>query len=95
MDRRTFPALAGRSVAGLALPAGLSAVVEPSGMAPSHLRVQTARYRSRDAVTEGLVSVFPDAPPPVLRMTQGTPFSIDVMNTLEEATNQGSMVRRF
>ena len=86
MDRRTFLALAGGSVAGLALPAGLSAVAEPSGMAPSNLRVQTARYRWRDAATEDLVSVFPDVPPPVLRMTQGMPFSIDVTNTLAEAT---------
>ena len=86
MDRRGFLALAGAGAAGLALPSGLAAFARASEAPPSELRIQAASYRLRDAVTENMVSVFPDAPPPVLRMREGMPFSIDVTNTLEEAS---------
>ncbi len=86
MDRRGFLALAGAGAAGLALPSGLAAFARASEAPPSELRIQAASYRLRDAVTENMVSVFPDAPPPVLRMREGVPFSIDVTNTLEEAS---------
>ncbi|MBA8909133.1 MULTISPECIES: multicopper oxidase family protein [Aminobacter] len=36
--------------------------------------------------TEGMMSFHADGPPPVLRLPQGKPFSIDVVNELEEAT---------
>ncbi|WP_204376997.1 multicopper oxidase domain-containing protein [Methyloceanibacter methanicus] len=86
IDRRTFLGLAGGGAAGLAMPTGFAALAKSAGAEPSELRIQSARYRLRDAVTEDMVSVFPDGPPPVLRMRQGVPFSIDVTNLLDEAT---------
>ena len=86
MDRRTLLALAGGGAAGLAVPKGFAALAIPADAAPVDLRIQKASYRLREAVTENMVSVFPDGPPPVLRMTQGVRFSIDVTNTLDEAT---------
>lgn len=86
LDRRSFLALAGGGAAGLALPVGVSALAEPAEATPAAFRIQSARYRLREAVTDNMVSVFPDAPPPVLRMRQGEPFAIDVTNTLDEAT---------
>lgn len=86
LDRRSFLALIGAGTAGLALPTGFAAFAGPSETTPSELRIQGASYRLRDAVTENMVSVFPDAPPPVLHMRQGVPFSINVTNALEEAS---------
>ncbi|WP_318762964.1 multicopper oxidase family protein [Aminobacter niigataensis] len=37
-------------------------------------------------MTGGMMSFHADGPPPVLRLPQGKPFSIDVVNDLEEAT---------
>lgn len=86
MNRRSFLALTGGAAAGLALPAGLSALAGSSKVNPAELRIQPARYRFRDKVTENMVSVFPDAPPPVLYLKQGVPFSINVTNTLAESS---------
>ena len=86
VSRRSFLALSGSALAGLCLPAGLSALAGGAETNPANLRIQPARFRLREAVTENMVSVFSDAPPPVLRLKQGVPFSIDVTNTLKDAT---------
>ena len=39
-----------------------------------------------NTVTKGMMTFGKGGPPPVLRLRQGQPFSIDVVNTLDEAT---------
>ncbi|MEO1722693.1 MAG: multicopper oxidase family protein [Pseudomonadota bacterium] len=70
-------ATAGVGIAGLGAPL-LAAV--------SELRIQPARYRLLEETIGGLVSLSPDAPPPVLRLRQGEPFEVDVSNALDDFT---------
>jgi FtsP/CotA-like multicopper oxidase with cupredoxin domain len=70
----------------MSLPAGIAAIAGAPSANPAALRIQPARYRLREKLTENMVSVLPDAPPPVLRLKQGVPFSIDVTNMLPEAS---------
>ena len=85
MDRRRFLTLSGTFAAGAAVSgtAGVLAAREPE---PLDLTIRKARYRVLDAFTEGMVSLSPDAPPPVIRMRQGEPFAANVTNTLGDAT---------
>lgn len=58
------------------------------GMAanPQDLVIQPARFALRDQVTAGMVSLSPDAPPPVLYGRQGDAMRLPVRNTLPEYT---------
>ncbi len=68
---------------GYLLNAGLTTLSQASTQT---LTLQRARFRLRDQVTENLVSLSPDAPPPVLRGKQGQTMSLNVVNTLDEYT---------
>ncbi len=50
------------------------------------LKIQTARFRLRKHLTQELVSLSADAPPPVLFGRQGEPMIVNVTNTLNEYT---------
>ncbi|SFR45141.1 Multicopper oxidase with three cupredoxin domains (includes cell division protein FtsP and spore coat protein CotA) [Yoonia tamlensis] len=50
------------------------------------LTIQPASYAVLDVPTQGMVSAFADAPPPVIRMRQGQPFAIDVTNATPDYT---------
>ncbi|UWQ28441.1 multicopper oxidase family protein [Leisingera sp. M523] len=50
------------------------------------LTIQTARFAFRERPTDGLVSLLPDAPPPVLYGTQGDPMHLRVVNGTEDYT---------
>ncbi len=86
MKRRDFLMTSGAAVAGLA-GASLTArdlwAAEPA----SHsLRIQPATYAFRDTPTQGLISLSPDAPPPVLRGKRGEPMRLAVHNTTPDYT---------
>lgn len=65
--------------------AGLGQAALPTA-SPVDLKIQTARYLLREKPTQGLVSLSPNAPPPVLYGRQGEPMVLDVTNTLDEYT---------
>lgn len=69
--------------ASAALGVGGALGVGAAGSAPETLTVQAARFPLAGPVTEAMVSLSPDAPPPVLRMRQGAPFAADVGNALD------------
>ncbi|WP_413204526.1 multicopper oxidase family protein [Rhodospirillum sp. A1_3_36] len=71
---------------GAALGLGMVGWASRASALPPRLTIQTARYALSDAPTEGMVSLSPDAPPPVLRVRQGEVFSVDVTNTLADMT---------
>ncbi|MEM1344290.1 MAG: multicopper oxidase family protein [Pseudomonadota bacterium] len=74
------------AAAAAAVSAG-AATTAPLLAAVPELRIQSARYALQgETATEGLVSLAPDAPPPVLRMRQGMAFETDVTNTLPDYT---------
>ena len=50
------------------------------------LTIQAASFRFRDQPTKGMVSLSPDAPPPVLYGTQGKPMHLRVVNGTEDYT---------
>ncbi|CUI00418.1 multicopper oxidase family protein [Leisingera aquaemixtae] len=50
------------------------------------LIIQPASFAFRETPTEGLVSLSPDAPPPVLYGTQGKPMRLRVQNGTEDYT---------
>ncbi len=85
MDRRAFLKLAG-GAAGVTAGAHIAAFAAKPSPDPLQLRIQTARFRIRDAVTENMVSTAPDAPPPVLRVKQGDRFVADVINAMADPT---------
>ncbi|MEM9222405.1 MAG: multicopper oxidase family protein [Pseudomonadota bacterium] len=66
---------------------GIFAATTATRAAADHtLVVQTASAKILDTVTEGMVSVRPDGPPPVLRTPQHKPFVVDVENQYPGAT---------
>ncbi len=87
MDRRQF--IAGSMAAGLGAGLGGLLTAGAAGGAPARpvdLRVQAARYPILETVTEGMVSLSPDAPPPVLKVRQGHVFSAAVTNATPDHT---------
>lgn len=94
MKRRDFLLTAGAiaGTAGLGA-AGLGATGLVSGVGPRKapmpydLIVQKARYRFTDQSTLGMVSLLPQAPPPVLVGHQGKPMVLNVRNTLPDYTS--------
>ena len=86
MDRRQFILGAGATaLAGSGLAGALQ--VTQAAAAPLALKMQPARYTLTTGVTDNMVSFLPDAPPPVIRMRQGEPFSADVTNGLPDYTS--------
>ncbi|MEM8625593.1 MAG: multicopper oxidase family protein [Pseudomonadota bacterium] len=81
ITRRQF---LGTSAIGASL--GIGGMAAPLLAAVPELRIQPARYPLLDGMTEGLVSLSPDAPPPVLRTAQGARYEVDVTNTLPDYT---------
>ncbi|MFY0311983.1 multicopper oxidase family protein [Leisingera sp. D0M16] len=57
-----------------------------SASAAQQLTIQPARFAFREKPTEGLVSLSPDAPPPVIYGTQGEPMRLRVANGTEDYT---------
>ena len=53
---------------------------------PLRLRTRRTSYAFERPMTEGLVSTADNAPPPVIRMKQGVPFTADVTNGLDDYT---------
>ncbi len=87
MDRRAFlltgAAASVGTVAGGAIGAGLALGSAPK---PLELKIQHAQYPVLETPTQNMVSLSPDAPPPVLRLRQGQPFAANVTNSLPDAT---------
>lgn len=82
MNRRDF--LIGTAASAGALGAGgwgLAAAGDAQ-----QLTIQPASFAFRETPTEGLVSLSPDAPPPVLYGTQGEPMRLRVVNRTEDYT---------
>ena len=94
MKRRDFLLTAGAiaGTAGLGA-AGLGATGLVSGVGPRKapmpydLIVQKARYKFTDQSTLGMVSLLPQAQPPVLVDHQGKPMVLNVRNTLPDYTS--------
>ncbi|WP_299985005.1 multicopper oxidase family protein [uncultured Ruegeria sp.] len=76
MKRREF--LLGSGAAAGAL--GLGGFARAAG--PQELVIQPASFALRERVTEGMISLSPDAPPPVLYGKQGEVMRLPVRNTL-------------
>ncbi|MEM9356994.1 MAG: multicopper oxidase family protein, partial [Pseudomonadota bacterium] len=85
MDRRTFLQTAG-ATAVATLGGAWAVTAAAPHPTPVQLKIQNARYRLRNNATDGMVSLSPNTPPPVLRLKQGIRFAADVVNTLPDAT---------
>ncbi|MCX8954468.1 multicopper oxidase family protein [Ruegeria sp. NA] len=83
MKRREF--LLGSGAAAGAF--GLGGWSLAAGDAAQELVLQPASYRLREGLTTGMVSLSPDAPPPVLHGRQGEPMRLSVRNTLPDYTS--------
>ncbi|HPD92082.1 MAG TPA: multicopper oxidase family protein [Pararhodobacter sp.] len=82
MNRRHFLLSTGAAVGLGAAGLGQRALGQPL-----RLTIQGARYDlTGNAVTEGMVSLSADAPPPVLRLRQGERFVAEVINTFDDYT---------
>ncbi|MBO9413715.1 MULTISPECIES: multicopper oxidase family protein [unclassified Ruegeria] len=80
MNRREFFLSSGAAAGAFSLGGfGLAA-------SPQELVVQPARFALREQVTDGMVSLSPDAPPPVLHGKQGEVMRLPVRNTLPDYT---------
>ena len=94
MKRRDFLLTAGAiaGTAGLGA-AGLGATGLVSGVGPQKARmpydliVQKARCKFTDQSSLGMISLLPQAPPPVLVGHQGKPIVLKVRNTLPDHTS--------
>jgi FtsP/CotA-like multicopper oxidase with cupredoxin domain len=80
MKRREF--LLGTGAAAGAL--GLGSFGLAAG--PQEMVVQPASFALRDQVTTGMISLSPDAPPPVLYGKKGEPMRLPVRNSLPDYT---------
>ncbi|HAT35499.1 MAG TPA: copper oxidase [Rhodospirillaceae bacterium] len=88
MDRRTAIFSGGAALSAAAAGLGVPAVGDVKTPSPEvlSLKPQNARYRLTETITEKMVSLSPDAPPPVIRMKQGVPFAADLTNGLSDYT---------
>ncbi|WP_170361542.1 multicopper oxidase family protein [Ruegeria arenilitoris] len=66
---------------------GLGGLAIASNSSDQELVVQSASYMFRDQPTQGMVSLSPDAPPPVLFGRQGEAMRLTVKNTLSDYTS--------
>ncbi|MEM9850555.1 MAG: multicopper oxidase family protein [Pseudomonadota bacterium] len=84
MTRRRALALGAGGLAAAAMtPFAASQAAAPLTRA---LTIQGARYPVRGPVTDGLFSLSPDAPPPVLRLRRGVEHVFDVTNATADYT---------
>ena len=90
MKRRDFLITSGAALgtsvfAGGVTSLGLSAL---SAATPTKtdLTIQKASFQLRDKLTQNMVSLSPNAPPPVLYGEQGKPMILNVTNTLNDYT---------
>lgn len=84
MHRRQFLATSGLAAASLL---GGLGPWRQARAEPLALTIQNARYALEATPTEGMVSLSPDGPPPVLRLSRGQPFRAEVLNTLDAYTS--------
>ncbi len=84
MRRRNF-LLGTVTVAGTACLARASQVLMPATQSHT-LNIQPAAYQFGTQTTQGLVSLSPDAPPPVIYGKQGVPLRLVVTNSLPDYT---------
>ena len=82
MKRRSF--LAGSTAVAAA--AALGVYARPLRAADLTMTPQPARFAVTGGITEQMFSYSPDAPPPVIHMTQGQRFITDLVNGLDEPT---------
>ncbi|WP_298849590.1 multicopper oxidase family protein [uncultured Ruegeria sp.] len=82
MKRREF--LFGSGAAASVM--GLGGLSLAAGDPAQELVLQSASYRLLDQLTTGMVSLSPDAPPPVLYGQQGEAMRLTVRNTLPDYT---------
>ncbi|UWQ83776.1 multicopper oxidase family protein [Leisingera caerulea] len=82
MNRRDF-LLGSAATAGVLGGGGWSLA---GAAAAQQLTIQAASFRFREQPTKGMVSLSPDAPPPVLCGTQGKPMQLQVVNGTEDYT---------
>lgn len=83
MIRREFLISGGAAMGA----AGLGGLAFASASSDQELVVQSASYMFRDQPTQGMVSLSPDAPPPVLLGRQGKAMRLTVKNTLSDYTS--------
>ena len=88
MKRRDFLLTTGAGLGAASL-GGLgvaSSAINQTESTRYDLTVQNAQYGLTDTITKDMVSVSPDAPPPVLTGRQGQPMAVNVTNSLPEYT---------
>ncbi|PWE29562.1 multicopper oxidase family protein [Pararhodobacter marinus] len=87
MKRRQFLATSGLAALGATtLGLGVASLARKAQAAPMAMTIQPARYALEGTVTEGMISLSPDAPPPVLRLRRGVEFVAEVTNQAEDYT---------
>ena len=86
MQRREFLRFCAGGSAGAVLSLTGISIATTAAAEPLRLRIQKARYTINGAVTQDMVSLSQDQPPPVLRMKQHEPFVVHVTNDLEDYT---------
>ncbi|MEM7068499.1 MAG: multicopper oxidase family protein [Pseudomonadota bacterium] len=84
MNRREFLISTGTALGCGA--AGGFALASSDNPQIHNLKLQAAKFRLRQNVTSGMVSLSPDEPPPILYAKQGEPVSFNVTNGLDEYT---------
>ncbi|MEX0366708.1 MAG: multicopper oxidase family protein [Ruegeria sp.] len=82
MKRRDFLLGCGASAGAL----GLAGLTWAQARAAQELVIQPASFTFRDRPTEGMVSLSPDAPPPVLYGRQGEAMRLSVRNAMPDYT---------
>lgn len=86
MKRRDFILSGGATLVGLGTSATVAAHLIPTMSNPQNLVIQPAAYQFRDKPTQGMVSLSPNAPPPVLRGKVGQPMQLTVHNATQDYT---------
>ncbi|MEO0329772.1 MAG: multicopper oxidase family protein [Pseudomonadota bacterium] len=88
MNRRELLFSTGVAFGMSGLGAITGAAISASARQPQQtlLTIQSAEFKLRNAVTSGLVSLSPNAPPPVVFSQQHEPVVFDVENTTQDST---------
>ena len=85
MKRRDFLA-GGTGLAALGASGALSTLNAMSPVVAQELVVQHASFDLKDQATQGMVSLSPNAPPPVIYGQKGKPLKLRVTNQLDDYT---------
>lgn len=86
IKRREFLIGSMTAVGGLGAAVQLGAGFASAATASQSLEIQSASYLFRGAPTQAMVSLSPDAPPPVLRGTRGQPMRLEIRNATADYT---------